>query len=89
MFSIDFLKAVRDIGVTTVVVVALVYLVIYMVKYVVNRQSLNIDKLGISMEKLWAKLEKHEERAETRGGFVRKEHEAMIRSLEKINEKNC
>lgn len=80
-------------GIEIFLVAALVWMHWYVIKNTVIKQGEMITKLGDminklldSLNRLSERIEKHEQQADMRGMFVKKEHEQMIILLEKMNE---
>lgn len=75
----DMLLAIKKVGVDVFLIVGVFALCVWIVRFMVMRMS-------IVMDKLVEKLEKHDRNALERGRYIKEEHGRMIDSLKEIQE---
>lgn len=82
---IETIKLCAKVGLEYFLVASLVWLLAYVIKHTVVKQSEMIERLLIALNKLSERIEKHEQEANSRGVFVMQEHKEMIKALDRMN----
>ena len=72
-------------GLQVVLSIGVFGLCVWLVKHIAIQIAIRMDRIVIALDKLQDKIEKHDEKAEERGRYVREEHREMINSLGRIN----
>ena len=80
----ELAKLCAKTGIDVILVSAGIWVVWYLIKNTVIRLSILLDKLADKIENIGMILERHDAAADTRGQFIKKEHEALIKQHEEM-----
>jgi len=72
-------------GLSIVLAIGIFGLCAWLVKHIAVQIADRMKEIVGSLDKLQTKIEKHDEKAEERGRYVREEHKQMIEVLGRIN----
>lgn len=72
-------------GLSIVLALGIFGLCVWLVKYVVERLGKSIDGVVASNNKLLDAIDRHDDKADERGRYIREEHKQMIECLGRIN----
>ena len=83
--SPEIIKACTDAGIAVFMSMGVLALCVWVVKHVAVGLTKGLDRLAIVVDKVADKMDKHDDKADERGRYIRDEHKQMIECLGRIN----
>ena len=87
LIDVSLLEAVKEIGLLSVLTLGILFLCIWLVKYMVLRLTKEIDKTTVSLDKICNIIDRHDTLTSDAHKYQRDEHKEMIATLQLLNGK--